>query len=125
MSIDCLRQFRLIYLASPYSKYPDGIEAAFTEVADLAGQLIKEGIPVLSPIVHSHPICEYSGLDHLSHDLWMKMDEPLMDACDAICVAKMTGWARSKGVGIELFRFKVANKPAYLLDPELFTCEPF
>jgi hypothetical protein len=125
MSIDCLRGFRLVYLASPYTKYEDGLEAAFSEIADIAGQLIKEGIPVLSPVAHSHPICEYAGLDHKNHELWLKMDEPLMDACDAICVAKMPGWARSKGVGIELYRFKVAGKPAFLLDPELFICEAF
>jgi hypothetical protein len=125
MSIDCLRGFRLVYLASPYTKYEDGLEAAFSEAADIAGQLIKEGIPVLSPVVHSHPIAEYAGIDPKDVDLWLKMDEPLMAACDAICVAKMPGWARSRGVGIELYRFKVDGKPAFLLDPELFICEPF
>ena len=125
MSIDCLRQFRLVYLASPYSKFEDGIEAAFAEISDIAGQLIKEGIAVISPVAHSHSICEYSGLDHLDHDLWMRLDEPIMQACDAICVAKMPGWAKSKGVGLELYHFKVNNKPAFLLDVDLFVCEPF
>lgn len=125
MAIDCLRKYNLVYLASPYSGFPDGIEAAFAEVADIAGQLIKEGISVFSPIAHSHMICEYAGLDHYSHDLWMRMDEPFMRAADAICVVQMEGWAKSKGVGLELFHFKVQNKPAFLLDPDLFICEPF
>jgi hypothetical protein len=124
MSVDCLRGFKLVYLASPYTNYRHGLKAAFEEIADIAGQLMKEGIPVLSPVAHSHPICEHSGLDHIDHDMWMRLDEPLMAACDAICVAKMPGWTRSKGVGIELYHFRQAGKPAFVLDPELFICEP-
>ena len=123
MSVELLRPFKLVYVASPYSGYAEGIDAAYEEVADLTGQLIKEGIPAISPIAHSHAVCECAGLDHYDHDLWLKMDAPLMEACDAICVVEMAGWAVSKGVRIELAAFANAEKPAFILNPNTFVCE--
>ena len=43
------------YLASPYSKYPEGTQAAFEMACWQAGLLIRAGVPVFSPIAHSHP----------------------------------------------------------------------
>lgn len=46
----------LVYLATPYSKYPRGIEAAFVDASRLAACLVRLGISVYSPIAHTHPI---------------------------------------------------------------------
>lgn len=39
-------------LATPYSKVPGGIDAAFEAAAREAALYVKAGIPVVSPIAH-------------------------------------------------------------------------
>lgn len=51
------------YVASPYSKYPGGTVAAFTEICEVTGKFMTEGVPVFSPIAHSHPVSIYGGVD--------------------------------------------------------------
>lgn len=106
----------LYYLATPYSKYPRGIEAAYEDAARLAGRLLKTGHVVYSPIVHSHPIATLGGIDPLNHSFWLDFDERMMRVCDAILVAQMTGWKESYGVDLEIEYFREAGKPVLYLD---------
>lgn len=108
----------LIYLASPYSKYPSGIQQAFQDVSVLAGKLIQKGYKVYSPIAHTHPIAIYGNLDALDHSIWLPFDQAIMRACDAMIVAKMETWDQSYGIGEEIKFFNAAGKPVYYLDPE-------
>jgi hypothetical protein len=113
-----LRKYDLVYIASPYSLYPGGREAACAEVSKVAGDLIIEGVKVLAPIPHSHTICEFSELDPLDHDLWMEQDEALMSACDALVVVTFTGWDNSHGIAMERDFFRhTLKRPIHFLDP--------
>lgn len=106
-----LRSGRLWYLATVYSKWQDGPDDAFVVACRFAAGLIRDGVPVLSPIAHSHPIAIHGGLDELDHDLWMKADAPLMDAASGLLVLMMPGWRESRGIAQELDSFTRAGKP--------------
>lgn len=107
----------LCYLATPYSKYPAGMESAFVNAATIAGDLLaKYKINVYSPIAHTHPMAEYAGLDHGDHGIWLPFDELMMRRCDVILVATvMEGWDTSKGVAHEIAFFLKEKKPVFHL----------
>jgi nucleoside 2-deoxyribosyltransferase len=115
--IEALRDYRLLYLGTPYSKYSAGLDAAFRDASALAGRLLTVGLRVYSPIAHTHPIAIYAGIDPLAHAIWLPFDEAMMDAADACVVAMMDGWNRSVGIAHEIAYFQKAGKPVYLLDP--------
>jgi hypothetical protein len=106
------------YVASPYTKYPGGIDIAHVDICRITAELIKRGVPVYSPIVHTHPIARFGDIDPLSHEIWLAADAPLMDSAFALIVVKMTGWGVSYGVSEEMKRFAAAGKPIWFLDPE-------
>lgn len=112
-----LARFRLVYLATPYSLYPGGAEAAFVDTAKLAGRLVQAGVRVYSPICHSHPIASHGGLDAFDYSIWLPLDEAVMAACDACIVAMMDGWKQSKGVRYEIDYFELERKPIFYLEP--------
>jgi hypothetical protein len=100
---------KLIYLASPYSKYPGGRNAAFVVACDKAAELMLQGTKVFCPIAHSHPI-EDIGMDGVIQDgdFWLSQDFAVLSRCDELWVYKMPGWDVSYGVGKEI-DFAVEN----------------
>lgn len=114
---DDLAHFSLVYLATPYTKYPPGRQLAFRHASALAAKLLEQGVKVYSPIAHTHPLAEYSGLDPLDHSIWLPFDETMMEAADALCVAHMEGWTESYGVQHEIGVFIDAGKPIFDLEP--------
>jgi len=82
---------RLIYLASPYSD-PDAAvrEERFRAACRAAGVLIGRGIPVFSPVAHSHPVAEHGGIDPLS-EVWYAADQPLLEACTELIALALPG----------------------------------
>lgn len=111
-----LTVYPLVYLATPYSKYPAGIECAFRDAAALAARLLKNGARVYSPIAHTHPLAVYGNIDPLDHAIWLPFDEAMMTACAALFVAQMRGWRESFGVKHEIEFFSAARKPVIYLD---------
>jgi len=105
------------YLASPYSKYHAGIEAACGVVSQNAALLIKAGIPVYCPIAHTHPIAIHGDMDPLDHSIWLPLDKPFMDAAKGLIVCMMDGWDKSYGVSVEIEEFKKAGKPIVYMEP--------
>ena len=105
------------YLASPYSKYPCGLNCAFVDVCKQATLLVEQGIPVFSPIAHTHPIALHGGLDPLDHSIWIPADEPFMRAASGLIVLKLDGWKESHGVKIEIDHFLEARKPVVFMTP--------
>ena len=105
------------YLASVYSRYPAGIDAAFIVACKVAARFIKAGVPVFSPISHSHHIAIHGDIDPLSHDIWLPADRPMMDAACGIIVVRMEGWEESVGIAHEIEVFKQAGKPVLFVDP--------
>lgn len=108
----------LVYLATPYSKYPGGIEKAFRDASALTAQLLVAGVAVYSPIAHTHPVAVHGGIDPLDHDIWLPFDEAMMAKADVLAVAHMAGWRESRGVAFEVAAFEAAGKPIFDLDPE-------
>lgn len=115
--IDRLREFGLVYLGTPYSKYPAGIERAFRDAASLAGKLLTVGVKSYSPIAHTHPIAIHGQLDPYDHAIWLPFDAAIMDKSDAMIVAMMDGWDVSYGIKHEIEEFTKAGKPIFYLDP--------
>src|SRR6516164_1938445 len=116
MSLEKLKAAELVYLATPYSKYPAGLEKAHSEAARLTGELLKLGLRVYSPISHTHPIAVYAGINPLDHSIWLPFDQAIMSKSDALLVAKMDKWEESYGIGEEIKWFGEAGRPIHYLD---------
>jgi hypothetical protein len=117
-TIDHLREFDLVYVGSPYSKYPGGIEHAFKDICVIMANLVRHGIKAYSPIAHTHPIAKHGHIDPLNHDVWLTFDKAIMEKCGAILVAKMETWEVSYGVNQEIVFFRNRGRPIYYLTPE-------
>jgi hypothetical protein len=105
------------YLASPYSKFPDGLQAAFEVVSANAALLIQHKVPVYSPIAHTHPIAVHGGMDPLDHSIWLPADLPLMRAAMGLIVCKMATWEKSYGIGEEIKEFTALGLPIIYMEP--------
>lgn len=106
------------YLATPYSKYPGGLDAAFNAACEQAGLFARNGHSVYSPIAHTHPIAMASGLDPLDHEIWLPFDEPMMKAALGLIVCRLESWETSRGVRYEIDMFeKTLQRPVYYMTP--------
>lgn len=105
------------YLATPYSKFPGGIEAAYVAACEQAAVLVRAGVPVFCPIAHTHGPAIHGGIDPLSHEIWLPADAPFMKAACGIIVCKLESWETSYGVAHEIAAFRNAGKPAYYMEP--------
>jgi len=92
----------LAYLATPYTKYSEGIERAFIDACKLAGRLIQAGVHVYSPIAHSHPIAVHANMDPLDQTFWLDLDAAMLHVCRVLIIAHMDGWEQSTGVAHEI-----------------------
>jgi hypothetical protein len=105
----------LIYLASPYTykikeedvsrpgsvEWGKGIEEdRFHQVCLVAGELMKDGLHVFSPMAHTHPILTRCDLP-TDWEFWKEYDEQMLKACKRFVIAMLPGWHRSKGVSAE------------------------
>lgn len=99
------------YIATPYTKYPAGIEAAFQDAARAVAGLLRKGFAAYSPIAHTHPVAIYGDIDPLDHSIWLSLDEHMMRAADECFVIHMEGWDTSYGVAHEIKFFQDAGKP--------------
>ena len=104
-----------VYVATPYSKYPRGMSAAYREASRAAAWLILRGVRVFCPIAHSHPIATYGKLNPADHDIWIPADRPFMEAAGALLVVMMESWHISYGIGVETAFFRNHNKPIHFL----------
>ena len=109
----------LVYLATPYSRYPRGLDAAREHACLIAAEFVAARVPVFCPIVHSHEIAMLGGLDPRDHDLWFRQNEAMLEHCDALAVPLMTGWSTSKGVCMEIDFFKSRRRPVLFFPLEI------
>jgi hypothetical protein len=119
-----LPSHKLLYLATPYTKYPGGIEAAFIAACKLAAKLLQAGAKVYSPIAHTHPIALHGGINPLDHDIWLPFDSAMMTLADGLLVGQLPGWSESKGVLHEIDVFRKAGKPMHFVFTDNITLEP-
>ena len=93
---------KLAYLAVPYTSDDPSIkEQRFQIVNKVAGDLIRKGEIIFSPISHTHPIamaCQLPG----GWEYWDKFDRTYLECCYKLYVLKLNGWKESKGVQGEI-----------------------
>ena len=112
---------QLSYLATPYSKFPRGLEAAFIEACKLTARLIETGLHVYSPIAHTHPVAIHGKLDAMDQNLWKDFDAAMLNVCRVLIVAHMDGWEESSGIAHEIEFFEKRNRPIFDLDVKSLT----
>lgn len=108
----------LAYLATPFTKYPHGIDAAVVDATRLAGNLLASGINVYAPIPYCAALARQHGFDMLALPFWLPLEEAMCLACDVLIVARLDGWAESEGIAREVERFVRSGKSIYDLDPQ-------
>jgi nucleoside 2-deoxyribosyltransferase len=124
MKLEHLKKYDLIYVGTPYTKYPAGIHAAFVDACRLTARLLREGLKVYSPIAHTHPIAIHGEIDPLDLAVWLPFDAAIMDKSDAMIVGMLPDWERSTGVKHEIQAFVAAGKPVYFMSPDDLSYEP-
>lgn len=98
---------KLSYLAVPYSHPDPAIRAERFHAANLAaGELIRRGHIVFSPISHTHPIAEVCDMPK-GWDFWHQYDRAFIAASRLLVVLCIEGWDRSVGVAAE---FEIARE---------------
>lgn len=105
------------YLATVYTRHPEGPIVAWMQACECAAALMKMGFNIFCPIAMSHPIAVFGELNAVDHDLWMKQDKPLMAAAAGMIVVRMPGWEDSEGIAEEIRTFEEAGKPIIFIDP--------
>ena len=105
------------YLATPYSKHPEGHLQAHIDACTQAALLISYGLRVFSPIAHSHPIAIHGSLDHLDHGMWLYQDEGLIHAAIGLIECRIRGWEDSRGMKWERELFEAMGKPIVVMRP--------
>jgi len=104
-----------VYLACPYSHPDESVKICrFNRVNKIAGQLMKMGYFVYSPISHSHPIDAACG-NQMTHEEHMRQDAAHFIHCELMMVATLDGWDKSKGVKEELGWAKTYDMPVILV----------
>ena len=66
------------YVATPFTKYPHGHEAAYRLACVETARLLRAGIPCLSPIAHGFGLHAHGGLPVVDAVLWHRVNLPLM-----------------------------------------------
>ena len=102
------------YLATPYSRYPHGLRAAWQEACRNAAILAEAGVPIFSPIAMTYGMENYLNKDHA---FWMGVDRPMMESAKGCIMCRMQSWDVSRGMAQELQIFQEAGKPVIWMDP--------
>jgi nucleoside 2-deoxyribosyltransferase len=107
----------VLYLASPYS-HPDLAvrEQRYRAACAATAALLRSGVIVFAPIVHSHPLVEY-GLP-TGWEFWERCDREHLQRCDEVAVLMLDGWRDCAGVQAEVRLATELGKPIRYLDPE-------
>lgn len=108
------------YVGTPYSKYPTGLESAFHMACSVTARLALAGVPVYSPIAHSHPVAGHMDMavSPTDHDFWVRFDAPMVNAAGGLIVVMAEGWELSRGLHHEILTFLHAGKPVIYWDPQ-------
>ncbi len=107
------------YMASPYTKYPAGEDAAFQAAAEQSALLLSCGVYVMSAITHAHPI--YRAKPELggAWETWAEMDRRLIAASCGMIVCTLESWEESKGIAAEIeFAQSIGRRIVYMVPGE-------
>lgn len=114
---------QLWYLASPYSRFPHGIEAAFRLACEQTAFLIRHRVRVYSPIAHSHPVAIHGGINPYDHSIWLPADKPFMLAATGLIILRAESWEKSVGIEHERNYFALRQRPIVYMDPNILPAE--
>ena len=102
------KEERPYYLATPYTKYPLGLEEAYQAASEMTMFLKENGVFVYCPIAQNNGPALYAPKEiKLSHDFWLTDDFKFVKISRGLIVCKMLGWSESFGIGEEI---KLATK---------------
>lgn len=104
------------YLATPYSKYPHGLQEAFLLAVRARGLLLLNGVPTFSPIIHSHPVATECGIDPFDHNIWLPAEAPILEHAIGLIMLRAESWEQSYGMNEERRVFTEAGKPVVWMD---------
>jgi hypothetical protein len=105
------------YLATPYSKYPAGLDAAYRDAATAAAVCFRSGILVFSPIAHTHVISKVGNLSG-GFERWAALDEAMIAASAGMIVVEMDGWQESVGITAEIEMCRRLGKSVHYMRPD-------
>jgi nucleoside 2-deoxyribosyltransferase len=104
----------VIYLASLYSHADPAVrEARYQAACRATAALLKAGLVVFSPIVHSHPLVAFNL--PTGWDFWERIDRAYLERCDELVVLTLEGWQESTGVQAEIALARGLGKPVRFL----------
>jgi len=107
----------LWYLATPYTKFPGGINEAYVAACQQHALLLQAGVTVFCPIGHTHGPAVHGGIDPTDHELWKAADAPFLRICTGLLVCKLPTWDQSRGIEHEIKEFRAAGKPIVYMEP--------
>ncbi|ORE90232.1 hypothetical protein ATO13_23391 [Stappia sp. 22II-S9-Z10] len=120
MQKETLRYLRSVpgfwYMATPYSKFYAGREAAHAQACSVAGCLTRHGVTVYSPIAHSHEIAKSAAID-TDAAAWAEPNRTMLASAGGLIVVTMHGWLESVGVLAEIGYAKWLELPTVILAP--------
>ncbi len=106
----------MIYFASPYSSPdPEIREWRYQQACPATAALMQQGLIVISPIVHSHPLVAH-GLP-TSWEFWARIDREFLAHCDVLAVLMLPGWRDSVGVKEEIRLAQELGLPVVFIEP--------
>lgn len=112
------------YVATPYSRYPGGHEAAFVAAASHTASLARAGLAVVSPVVATYPLVIHGGLRLTTFDEVFPLIGPMMDGTDGMIVVQLEGWDESFGISKERKIFTIGRKPIIDVPPQIVMENP-
>ena len=105
------------YIATPYSKYPDGLDAAHDLAVEVRDLLIASGVRCFSPVAFCHETAKTLGLNPHDHDIWLPVCAPIMAHAKGLIMVRAVSWANSHGMGVEFKMFVASGRPVVYVDP--------
>lgn len=107
-----------IYLASPYSHPLQSVKLArFEAVMAACAALVRETVPIYSPILHWHPVTVVHALPD-NDAYWQFHNDCMMEACSEMWVLAIAGLNTSVGVRREIEFVDRLQKPITYILPE-------
>lgn len=106
----------LWYMGSVYTQSPVGLDGAAKAAEALGAKLARRKVIFYSPIAHWHTISILASMPQTDHDLWMAIDNRMIDRCDGMIFPLMTNWEKSQGLAYEAARFTEQGKPVLYWD---------
>lgn len=122
-SLDELRALALIFLSTPYTAHPNGLEIAHGQTCDLVIKLHHQKVwGIYSPILHFHDVAYYGNLPTTANH-WKEENEHKLRVASALLIGKLPGWDKSDGIQSEVEYASAWKKRIYLIDPETLELE--